>query len=191
MLQEIEEHILIHLEDLNFLGENLQTKLQNRIDIIKKHLLEKTSSKDEICNTLVNLIDSNSVRLKIEKIIKNLSVRPILISTYSYEDDSNIKEIIELMSLMKNYVTPNEIITDRKKPLSRPANIISILNASWLFYLFNINIHYKLLLEDDEKEDPESRAKVLQRLNNLTLKGIELSKIHERIKRKTKYGRTI
>ncbi len=117
------------------------------------------------------------------------SLKPLVknkvIKDFSYKD--NIEEIFSLIKLLREYITPNEII-DSKEHRSNPADIINILNAGWIFLLFQINYHFKIfnLEENDYSIDDRIQLKkmeIYQKLSNLTLKAIELSNIHEKFKK--------
>ena len=59
---------------------------------------------------------------------------------------------------------------------------MNILNASWLFYIYLIDIHYELF--NTSKLSFKETPIYQQKLSNLVLKAIELSHIHNYTKDK-------
>lgn len=162
------------------------------IEIIK--YLEKNFTEEELLfeDPIYKVILKDIIRPEILGETIDNSLKPLVkskvIKEFSYKN--NIEEIFSLIRLLREYITPNEII-DTKEYDSNPADIINILNAGWVFLLFQINYHFKIfnLEENDYSIDEKiqlEKMKIFQKLNNLTLKAIELSNIHEKFKKKTK-----
>lgn len=87
------------------------------------------------------------------------------------------EETPTLVSLTSYLIPPNEILDFRNKT-SRPAKIISILNASWLLTLTQMDKIYQTL----NAKTPEEKSQVDIKLNRLIQKSIELSEIHRKMK---------
>lgn len=87
------------------------------------------------------------------------------------------EEVPFLISLILNFIPPNEILDFRNKT-SRPANIISILNAGWLLTTTQIDKVYQML----NAKTLEEKSQVNIKLNRLIQKAIELSEIHRKMR---------
>jgi hypothetical protein len=106
-------------------------------------------------------------------------IKKDIIKQYSFNNRENVNDIVYLMKLLEEYIIPCE------NERSEPINIISILNASWLFYLFKMNEHFERFGVDVNNfsyEMADKKMLVNQKLQNLLLKAIELSKIKEQLK---------
>lgn len=165
-----------YLKDIDLLvldGENIGEKVKKLISFVKNNFsIVIKPEKDVIYNSVINIIDEELLKYIDYKLDESLK-------KYYYTFDVN--EVIYLMNLLKEFVTPNEII-DVEQKSSKAAKIISILNAGWLFFLFEMDIHYKLF--DLNEKDTEKKMKIRQKLNNLIIKAIELSKIHEELNKR-------
>lgn len=84
------------------------------------------------------------------------------------------KEIPYLISSMEHFIPPNEIL-DCENQTSRPSNLISILNAGWIYYLTRKEDFFKQF----EANTLEKRFNMVSKLNDMILKAIELSQAHE------------
>lgn len=193
LIREIRKTIYNDLEKLNIEEENksklkgqekiidnLGKRIQKRIDFIG----EEFSKNNQITTNgldliVINIIDSEEVQEKIDEILDKL-VKDRSIKEFNYTDEKT-KEIILLIKLLKEYITPNEIVDTHKKE-SRYADIITILNSGWFFYLYKLKIHYGLF--NVKEEEYEEKSYIQQKLNNLILKAIELSNIHKEAKEK-------
>lgn len=204
MLNEIEKNIEGSITDLVYkdksdngnIIDDIGHKLKQIINFIKKNFSKKEKSNDSD-KDLIELVYSDYIHKllnsKIDKLIEEGKIE-----VYSYKLHNN--EIIYLMNLLDEYITPNELIIDDKghlsmfedrdinldnwslRDISKPADIITILNAGWFYYLCRIGNHYKLF--DIKETEYEEKSNTLQRLNNLVLKAIELSNIHKYAKEK-------
>ncbi len=193
LIREIRKTIYSDLEELNIEEEsksklkgqdkiidNLGKRIQKRIDFIS----DKFSKNNQITTNkldliIVNIIDSEEVQEKIDEILGALA-KDRSIKEFNYSDEV-IKEIVLLIKLLREYITPNEIVDIQEKE-SRDADIITILNSGWFFYLYKLKIHYDLFnVKEDEYEE---KSRIQQKLNNLILKAIELSNIHKKAKEK-------
>ncbi len=166
--------------------ERIGEKLIQRIKIINKNFpMERSSSPFD--KTIIKVIYTINVSQKIKEKIDGLCETG-KIRKFIY-NDRTISEIQYLMTLLSEYITPNEFIEDIEQPAPIPANIVSILNAGWLFYIYRIQDHYSLFDIKEEKFDNkeeiyEKKSETLQRLSYLILKALELSKIHQKAKKK-------
>jgi len=172
---EISKFIKNYKIDQDFIGE----KIKNIISFVQKNFTEEKQEKDEIIQKMKEKVEIAIVR---ESAIKELNNRKFYhkyinskldecIKEYCYKfkiDDMN--DVIKLLDL---YIIPNEII-DFKKKNSKAVNIITILNAGWLYFLFKIKNHYNILKNLNKME-------VRKRFNELLLKAIELSNIQQKI----------
>ncbi|PWB52626.1 MAG: hypothetical protein C3F06_08740 [Candidatus Methanoperedenaceae archaeon] len=84
------------------------------------------------------------------------------------------KEIPALVLSIEHFITPNEII-DIYERTNKPANLISILNAGWIFYL----TRKEKLFENLKDNTLEGKLTIISKLNDMILKAIELSQAHE------------
>ena len=183
---DIEGHIdkiILKLDDNSRDINNIGLEIKERIRYIEENFSEKKEEmKDKLKEEALKIIESNSVEKIINTMI-HIIVKAEIIEEYSYGNYSNIEEINELIDSLKEYIAPNEIVNVKTK-ISKPANIISIINASWFFFICKLNIHYELF--DIKEAEYESKAKIHQKLNDLILKSIELSKIHYLFKEELK-----
>jgi len=166
--------------------EKIGDKLNQRIDFINKNFPREKSS-NHFDKSIINVIYTITVSQKIKKKIDNLcetgKIRMFIYDNYT------IGEIQYLMTLLREYITPNEFIEHIEQPDPEPAEIMSILNAGWLFYIYRMQDHYSLFDIEDEKFDNkeeiyERKSEILQKLSHLLLKALELSKIHQKTKKK-------
>lgn len=179
MIKEIEHVIQENIKDLVYEEENGKTmnfglKLIELIRFIKENFSKEQEAEDAFDKDVINLIFSVDFYDLIMFQINNLFAKE-KIKEYSYKEHN--EEIIYLMTLLNEYITPNELIIDKEKMITEPADIITILNAGWFFYLCKLKDHYKLF--DVKENEFKEKAKILQRLNNLILKAVELSGIHK------------
>ncbi len=143
----------------NFASKNHESKkgsqkvpIESEISILKKFATDTINKRD----FYHDLINEKLKKFKICEFYK-----------YKFED------IQDLIGLLDQYVTPNEIINYREDDI-RTVDIITILNAAWFYYLFNIGNHYKIFKNLTNME-------VREKFNELILKAIELSKIQQRV----------
>ena len=159
---------------------NFEYLIKNDLNMFKEYFQEVKSDQQILkYKTELEIIESIDVNSQINPLLNNI-LDKCNISEYEYENE-NKEEIFDLIKLVINYITPNEII-DIEKKNSKPANILNILNASWLFYIYLIDIHYEIF--NISKHDFEETPLIQQKLSNLILKAIELSHIHNYTKEK-------
>lgn len=195
MLYEIKNNIEGGIRDLNYKKKNgkrnktdynnIGLKLIQLIDFIKNTYANKQEisefskkvyvKKKDIMRLVFSIHLHKLIELQIDKLITEGKIE-----VYSYEQHN--EEIIYLMTLLDEYITPNELIIDEENHITNPADIITILNAGWFYYLCKLKKHYKIF--DIKENEYEEKSKALQRLNRLILKAIELSNIHEYAKKK-------
>lgn len=161
----------LFMEDIkvfeNYFNKVKANQFENKIKLIECNIISNLNYKDPIINVFQQLYSKSQFKI------------------YQYNEE-NKNQIITLVKLLNNYITPNEIIDIRSRK-SKPADILNILNAGWLFYVYLIDSHYKLF--NISKFDFHKTPIYQQKLNNLILKAIELSQIH--YDAKTKYNQII
>lgn len=173
LIRQIRENILEPLEKIE---NGISEKIMLGINYIEENFSKKKRENPiKIRELASEVIESDIIKQIIDEKINSLLIFGI-VKEYSYKEENNIKEINELLICLREYITPNEII-DIENRTSKPAYIISILNASWFFYICQLQIHYNLfaIKEDEHKKKTE----IHQKLNDLILKAIELSNIQE------------
>ncbi len=181
MIGEIRTNIMDKINDLIIIDKKKKGNIEigkflnKRIDFIEEEFFKKNiPTLNQFENRTVTIINSDLVKSLIEEEVDKL-INNGFIKDYLYSEQ-NLKDIVKLIELIDNYITPNEIINSKKK-VSTPANLISIINAGWFYYLYLMKNHYELFVRDEE--DYKRKAEVIQKLNNLILKAIELSRIHK------------
>lgn len=160
--------------------EELSSGLHKKIDFIEKKNLAEIKSDNQVNETTIKIFETEELSERIYEIVNDL-VKNGIIKEYSFSSEENIREIIYLMILLEEYIIPNE------NEISKPVNVISIINAGWFFYLFKMGAHYKRFGVDLDVltyEMIDKKMLVNQKLHNLLLKAIELSKIQEQLQNK-------
>lgn len=167
---------------------NIGEKIIEIIKFLERHFMEVDLSNEDPFNKVIlkEIIIPDILEKKIDDALKEL-VKSNKIKEFSYIE--NFKKISVLIQLLRRYITPNEII-DIGEQDTYPTNILNIINAGWFFLLFQMNYHFKIFNMKEEnystdKEIQMKRMDVHQKLNNLILKAIELSNIHQKFKNKT------
>jgi dCTP deaminase len=95
---------------------------------------------------------------------------------FAYEPQRLLDEVPELVKLMESLVPPIELF-DVEKRDSRPANIISIMNAGWIVYLTRLADVYK----NFSAETRDEQAELFDILNRLLLKAMEVNEVCEKL----------
>ncbi len=159
--------------------EELSSGLRKKIDFIEKKNLEEIKSYNQVNEVTMKIFETEELSERLYETVNDL-VKNGFITEYSFSSEE-IREIIYLMKLLEEYIIPNE------NEISKPANVISIINAGWFFYLFKMETHYKRFgvdLDDLTYEMIDKKMLVNQKLHNLLLKAIELSKIQGQLQNK-------
>jgi len=177
----IDDNIELLKIGLRDYGKEIKTFIDffdNKIDDFKN------KSKFERFGREINYIESkNEFKRIIDSMDKILSSSENYKELEYYYDKDSISEVKELIKLLNEYITPNELILKGDKvgkPKIKVASIRNILNAGWLFLLFNIKKHYRIFNVNKEKEfkkREEKKMEIRQKLNELVLKAIESSYI--------------
>ncbi len=162
----------------NLKGESLELSsgLFEKIQFVEENYLEEEDIINARNKITIETFISTEFTKELDDMVDKL-INDGIIQEFSFENEDNVKEIIYLMELLEEYIIPNE-------KNSKPVNIISIINAGWFFYLFNMNTHYQRFgINQDEYSYNMIDKKMLanQKLHNLLLKAIELSKLHEQL----------
>lgn len=151
----------VMVEEIKQLNYTKNIQISKEIQKLEKYTEDETSyAKDEITNLIPKIIE------EIKKLTKGKRY-----TLQIFEE-----EVPFLISSLLNLIPPNEILDFRNKT-SRPARIISILNAGWLLILTQINKVYQML----SAKTPEEKSQVDIKLNRLIQKSIELSEIHRKM----------
>jgi len=159
--------------------EELGLGLCKKIDFIEKKNLAEIQSYNQVNEPIMKIFETDELSERIYEIVNDL-VKNGIIKEYSFNSEE-ILEIIYLMKLLEEYIIPNE------NEISKPVNVISIINAGWFFYLFKMEAHFKRFgvdLDDLTYEMIDKKMLVNQKLQNLLLKAIELSKIQGQLQNK-------
>lgn len=96
-------------------------------------------------------------------------------SLTGYSPDDFSRDVPILWERLRQLIPPNDLDMNGIES-AKPADLMSILNAGWSFYLLNMNDLYRLL----DCRSPEDRYEAKLVLNRLLVKGIELSRIAQR-----------
>ncbi|MFB0560619.1 MAG: hypothetical protein ACETWM_05240 [Candidatus Lokiarchaeia archaeon] len=158
----IRSRLKIMLEEIKQLNYTKNVEIKNEIEKLEKF------TKDETNSTRKETLD---LILKVKDEIKKLT-KGKRFTQKIFEE-----EVPFLISSISNFIPPNEIL-DFKNKTSRPARIISILNAGWLLKLTQISKIYQLL----NAQTREEKSQVDIKLNGLIQKSIELCEIHRKMK---------
>lgn len=152
----------------SFFGEVLiGEEVLSEIEKVKKSLENiKTRPNAEIFAICYDAIEKIIVDLK-EQVRKE-------VKSADFEIENFHKEIPALVSAIERFIPPNEIL-EFGKQISKPSNLISILNAGWIFYLTRKEKLFKNL----DANTLEQKFIVESKLNDMILKAIELSQAHE------------
>ena len=98
---------------------------------------------------------------------------------FQYEPDRFGNEVFELLEKLKQYVPPCEI------KRGKPANPISILNAGMIFILTWKNYPPPITITSQENE-----SEVVNIINSLVSKSIELSMIQDKMQEYKEWAQT-
>lgn len=98
---------------------------------------------------------------------------------FAYDPQRLLDEVPELMKLMENLIPPIELF-DVEARDSKPANIVSIMNAGWIVYLTKLADVYKNFSVETEDE----QAQLFDILNRLLLKAMEVNEICEKLSKR-------
>ncbi|MBS7249751.1 MAG: hypothetical protein KIH08_04035 [Candidatus Freyarchaeota archaeon] len=161
----LKSRLKIIIEEMKQLNYIRNVEIRKEIEKIEKYAIYDSFANKEVLNLI------SKIKEEIKKITEG--------KRYTLELFE--EEVPFLISSISNLIPPNEIL-DFKRRTSRPAKIISILNASWLLKLSHINEVYKLLNAKTSKE----KSQVDIKLDSLIQKSIELSEIHRRMRGSTK-----
>ncbi|GEM_PF-4924613 len=161
----LKSRLKIITEEIKQLNYTRNVEIGKEIEKIEKYTIDDSLANKEVLNLI------SKIKEEIKKITEG--------KRYTLELFE--EEVYFLISSISNLIPPNEIL-DFKSRKSRPAKIISILNASWLLKLSHINEVYKLLNAKTSKE----KSQVDIKLDSLIQKAIELSEIHRRMRESTK-----
>ena len=125
---------------------------------------------------LQKLYDS-SMKSTIPKIKEktNIAVKEISYTHQMFKSDTPM-----LTSSLLYLIPPNELVNIKEKG-TKPASIVSILNAGWVFNLTQMDKLYKML----RASSPEEKLQAKYKFNQIILKAVELSEIHRIINEKT------
>jgi dCTP deaminase len=95
---------------------------------------------------------------------------------FAYEPQRLFNEVPELVKLMENLTPPIELF-DMVERDSRPANIVSIMNAGWIVYQTKLAD----VCKDFSAETEDEQAQIFDILNSLLLKAMEVNEICEKL----------
>ncbi|MGQ9720219.1 MAG: hypothetical protein ACUVXA_02730 [Candidatus Jordarchaeum sp.] len=158
----LKTRLKIMLEEIKKSNYIKNEEIRKEIEKLEEYAKYETSG---IEKKLLDLIPK--LKMKIENLTKGKKY-----SIQIFEE-----EVPFLVSSLLNFIPPNEIL-DFKNKISRPARIISILNAGWILKLTQIDNVYQLL----NAKTREEKSQVDIKLNSLIQKSIELSEIHRKMK---------
>jgi len=185
LINDIKINLSHHLDNFtlkinNSKGElvELGSELKSMINIVENERIKEFKGYQNPINEVTSEIFKNlKFSDELYKVIDELTEKNIL-KQYNFSNQENVIEIVYLIKLLEEYIIPCE------NESLKPVNIISIINAGWIFYLFKMNEHYKRFgveVDDLTYEMTDKKMLVNQKLQNLLLKAIELSKIKEQL----------
>jgi hypothetical protein len=158
----LKSRLKVMVEEIKHLNYTKDVQISKEIEKLEKY------TEDEIDYTNTEILE---LIPKIKEEIRKLTTgKRYTLQTFE-------EEIPFLVSLISYLIPPNEIL-DFKNKTSRPAKIISILNASWLLILTQIDKVYQTL----NAKTPEEKSQVDIKINRLIQKSIELSEIHRKMR---------
>ncbi len=126
-------------------------------DPMEEAMLDLVS--DGIMNTQTDIVGA------VDQAMKNMRYTP-------YDFKSSFKEIFSLYNDLKEFVPPCE-----KSP-TIPANVVSILNAAMIFFIEGKENYFRFW----KKKDIQGELEAENKINELILKGMELSYLERRLK---------
>nr|MDO8080652.1 hypothetical protein [Candidatus Freyarchaeota archaeon] len=157
----LKSRLKVMVEEIKQLNYTKNVQISKEIEKLEKYIEDETCyAKNEISDLIP----------KIKEEIRKLTTGK------RYTLQIFEEEVPFLVSLILYLIPPNEILDFRNKT-SRPARIISILNAGWLLTSTQINKVYQML----NAKTPEEKSQVDIKLNRLIQKSIELSEIHRKM----------
>ena len=157
----LETRLKITAEELKELNYTKNDELKDKIEKVELYAERSLSSLER---EIFNLIP------KIREKVRALTIG------HRYTLQIFEEEVPLLVSSLLNLIPPNEIL-DFENKTSRPAKLVSILNAGWLFKLTKIDNVYRML----NAKTLEEKSQVDIKINRLIQKSIELSEIHRKM----------
>lgn len=169
---QFKESFKIHKKDL-------RQEIEGIITFIEDNFSKEIEIKDDDRQFPEKKIEFSVIRKFVIDVVNNSSIYHDLFNNVldnyinEYDFKSNFKDIKNLIDLIDLYITPNEII-DFKNHTVKKVDIITILNAAWIYLYFFMDNHY-IIFPKLNKMD------VRQKFNNLILKSIELAEIQRKV----------
>ncbi|HHT9126307.1 MAG TPA: dCTP deaminase [Candidatus Brocadiia bacterium] len=167
-------NLLRVIEDLGF-TKNLGDAVKIRINGIETNVRalrkkQKTPIQESLERCLS--IEGDGIGREIFNMVKEST------KGFAYDPRKLLYEVPELVKLMGNLIPPIELF-DVEGRSSKPANIISIMNAGWIVYLTKLTDVYKNFSVETEDE----KAQIFDILNRHLLKALEVNEICEKLSR--------
>lgn len=159
--------------------KDLRPEIEGIITFIKDNFSKEIEIKDDDRQFPEKEIEFSVIKKHVIDVINNSSIYHDLFNNVldnyikKYDFEFNFKDIKNLIDLIDLYITPNEII-DFKNHTVKKVDIITILNAAWIYLYFFMDNHYIKFPKLNEMD-------VRQKFNNLILKSIELAKIQRKV----------
>ncbi|HLG30391.1 MAG TPA: hypothetical protein VI387_09295, partial [Candidatus Brocadiales bacterium] len=177
-------NLLKIMDDLGFV-KNLDKAVKVRIDEISANVRalqkkQKTPVQESLERCLS--MEGDGIGARIFSMVKEKT------KGFAYEPQRLLDEVPELVKLMENLIPPIELF-DAEGRCSKPADIISIMNAGWIVYLTKLpDISRSHAQRGNEgREGAEEREQLFDILNRLLLKAMEVNEICEKLSKKREY----